>query len=173
MQQTVAKKPKMTLAVLLATGLGVGLKGPMPGTVGALWGLPIAWAIAQTETLLLLGPADRLPFQSLMIGLLVLLGVPICTKAGKDLGNKKDNQAIVWDEFATVPMVFLFVPLTTWSWPLAITGFILHRIFDISKIPPAKQLEELPEGYGVMLDDVSAGMYGAFALWGLSLTGIF
>ena len=68
------------------------------------------------------------------------IGIPFATAAGRALGGKKDNQAIIWDEIVTVPVVFLLVPLTNWrvgaGWDLR-----LHRLFDITKPPPARQLE--------------------------------
>ena len=49
-----------------------------------------------------------------MIAVLFAIGIPIATAAGRALGGKKDNQAIIWDEIVTVPVVFLLVPLTNW-----------------------------------------------------------
>jgi phosphatidylglycerophosphatase A len=68
----------------------------------------------------------------------------------------------VWDEIASVPVVFLLAPLTNWQ--VAAAGFVLHRIFDISKPPPARQLEQLPEGLGIMADDLMAAVYAGIAL---------
>jgi phosphatidylglycerophosphatase A len=137
------------VAVWLATGLGVGLVAPAPGTFGAaIWGLPLAWAIGQ------------LPGIGWQVGAVIvtnLVGVPLATVAGRVLGGKKDNQAIIWDEIATVPVVFLLVPLVNWK--IGVAGFMAHRLFDISKPPPARQLEQLPEGLGVMADDWMAGVY--------------
>jgi phosphatidylglycerophosphatase A len=115
--------------------------------------MPLSWAIG------------RLPgasWQILAIISLVVVGIPISTAAGRVLGGKKDNQAIIWDEIVTVPLVFLLVPLT--SWKVAIVGFVLHRLMDITKPPPARQLEHLPDGVGVMADDVIAGLYACGAL---------
>src|SRR5262245_4815538 len=144
-----APSPLRSPAVWLATGLGVGLVACPPGTIGAfLWGMPLAWAIC------------RLPaigWQILVIVVLIAVGVPICTAAGRALGGKKDNQAIIWDEIATVPIVFLPVPLT--SWKIALAGFLLHRFMDITKPPPARQVELLPDGLGVIADDVVASIY--------------
>ena len=92
--------------------------------------------------------------------------VPLTTAAGRALGGNKDNQAIIWDEIVTVPIVFLLVPLTGWT--IAVAGFLLHRLMDISKPPPARQLERLPEGLGVMADDVIASVYACAALAGLA-----
>jgi phosphatidylglycerophosphatase A len=97
----------------------------------------------------------------------ILIGIPIATAAGRELGGKKDNQAIIWDEIATTPIVFLLVPLT--SWKVAVVGFLAHRLFDITKPPPARQLESLPDGLGVMADDCVAGIYGCFLMAALSL----
>ena len=153
------------IATWLATGLGVGLVFPAPGTCGAaLWGIPLAWAIAQ------------LPGTAWQIAAIVatnLIGIPLATAAGKALGGKKDNQAIIWDEIATVPIVFLLFPLTNWK--VALAGFAAHRLFDITKPPPARQLERLPEGLGVMADDWIAGIYGCLLMgalaWGLPSLG--
>jgi phosphatidylglycerophosphatase A len=103
------------------------------------------------------------PWQLAAIAALLAVGIPICTAAGRALGGKKDNQAIIYDEIVTVPLVFLFVPLTNWK--IALAGFALHRLFDITKPPPARQAERLPDGLGVMADDVIAGLYAAATLY--------
>jgi phosphatidylglycerophosphatase A len=100
-----------------------------------------------------------------------LVGIPLCTAAGRVLGGQKDNQAIVWDEMASMPIVFLLVPLE--SWPIGVAGFALHRLFDITKPPPARQLERLPDGLGVMADDWAAAAYACLVLGALKwLTGL-
>ena len=146
-------------AVLLATGLGLGLVSPAPGTIGALlWGLPLAWAIGHLPGIALAGRPRLLVAQ--------LDRHSAGTAAGRALGGEKDNQAIVWDEIATVPLVFLFVPLTNWK--VAVAGFALHRLLDITKPPPARQLERLPDGLGVMADDWMAGIYACALMAGLA-----
>ena len=146
------------VATWLATGLGLGLVAPAPGTLGtAIWGLPLAWAIGQLP---------EIGWRVCAIVAVNLIGIPLATMAGRVLGGKKDNQAIIWDEIATTPVVFLLVPLSNWK--VAVAGFVAHRLFDITKPPPARQLEHLPEGLGVMADDWVAGIYaclvmGAFA----------
>ncbi len=145
-------------AVWLATGLGIGLLAPAPGTVGtALLGMPLAWAV---------GRLQGVGWQILAIVALIAVGIPLCTAAGEALGGKKDNRAIVWDEIVTVPIVFLLVPLS--GWMVALIGFLLHRLMDITKPPPARQLEQLPDGLGVMADDVMASVYAGLALAGLA-----
>lgn len=145
-------------AAWLATGFGVGLVARAPGTVGAcVWGLPLAWAVSFVPAV---------GWQGLLIAILFAIGIPICTAAGRALGTKKDNQAIIWDEIVTVPVIFLLVPLTNFK--VAAAGFLLHRLFDITKPPPCAQLERLPDGLGVMADDLMAAIYGSAALFGLA-----
>jgi phosphatidylglycerophosphatase A len=149
----------------LATGLGLGLIAPAPGTFGtAIWGLPLAWAIGQLP---------GIGWQLCAILVVNVVGVPLATMAGRVLGGKKDNQAIIWDEIATTPVVFLLVPLSNWK--VAAAGFVAHRLFDITKPPPARQLEHLPEGLGVMADDWIAGIYACLVMgalaWGVRSAG--
>ncbi len=145
---------RQRLAVCLATGLGVCLVVPAPGTVGtALFGLPLAWAVGQLP---------GIGWQLLAIVVVVLAGVSLTTAANRALGTAKDHQAIVWDEIASMPVVFLLVPLANWK--IAVAGFALHRFFDILKPPPARQLERLPEGLGIMADDLMAAIYASAVL---------
>jgi phosphatidylglycerophosphatase A len=146
------------LAVCLATGFGLGLVVPAPGTLGAgIWGLPLAWAI---------GRLPGVAWQLAAILAVNLVGIPLATIAGRALGGKKDNQAIIWDEIATMPVVFLLVPLINWK--VALAGFAMHRLMDITKPPPARQLEHLPEGLGVMADDWMAAVYACLLMRGLA-----
>jgi phosphatidylglycerophosphatase A len=146
--------------VWLATGFGFGRWCPAPGTAGAAMGVALAWGIGQLPSL---GP------QALVVVLLNALGVPLATSAGRALGGQKDNQAIIWDEIASMPIVFLFVPLSHW-W-IGLVGFGLHRLFDITKLAPARQSERLPDGLGVMADDWAAAIYAGVGLsaitWGV------
>ncbi len=143
-------------AVVLATGLWAGRSPIAPGTIGALWGLPLSVAIS-------LLPA---PWQQwCSIAVLSAVSVPICTAAVRRFGGVKDPGAIVLDEIASIPMVFLLVPAEVVRRPLILViGFALHRLFDITKPPPARQLEHLPEGLGIMADDWAAATYACLAL---------
>jgi phosphatidylglycerophosphatase A len=134
--------------------VGLGRITPAPGTVGtAVLGLPLAWAIGQLP---------GVDWQILVILVLIAIGVPLTTAAGRAMGGEKDNQAIIWDEIVTLPVVFLAVPMTNWK--IALAGFLLHRLFDITKPPPAGQLERLPDGLGVIADDCMAAVYACAAL---------
>jgi len=154
------------LATGLATGLGTGLWAPAPGTAGAAIGSLVAWGISYLPSF---------AWQIAAILGLNLVGIPLSTVAGRALGGKKDNQAIIWDEIMSLPIVFLFVPLTAWTsggWAIGLAGFALHRLFDITKPPPARQLEHLPDGLGVMADDWVAAIYAGVALYALVWIGV-
>jgi phosphatidylglycerophosphatase A len=100
-----------------------------------------------------------------LIALLCLVGVFICGRAAAELGGK-DPGAVVWDEFATLPLVFLWLPPAYGHSPLALAiGLALHRVFDISKLPPVNLAERLPGGWGIMLDDMVAAVYAGGLYW--------
>jgi phosphatidylglycerophosphatase A len=140
------------LATACATGLGVGFFPAMPGTIGALWGLPLTWGLQCVS----------LPIQAALIAFLFLVSIPICTRAARYLGGLKDPGCIVLDEIISLPIVFFLIPMDNWK--VAAAGFVLHRIFDITKPPPARQLERLPEGLGIMADDIAAAVYANLSL---------
>jgi len=143
-------------AVWLATGLGVGLVSPAPGTIGGLWGLPLAWAV---------GLLPSTGAEVLAIGLIGLASVAICSRAARSLGGSKDPQSIVLDEIAALPIVFLGIQPAHWT--VWLTGWLLFRAFDITKPPPIRQFERLPAGWGIMADDCAAAAAACIALHGL------
>lgn len=87
--------------------------------------------------------------------LAVAVGIPAATTLSRATGLK-DPQFVVIDEVAGQLIALLFVPV---SWQSLLLGFILFRSFDIVKPPPLRSLEKLPEGTGIVLDDVGAGLY--------------
>lgn len=134
-------------AVWVATGMGIGLVSPAPGTIGGLWGLPLAWAVLQ------------LPYLGAQMWALLaiwLFGVLICSLAAQSLGSSKDPQSIVFDEIAALPIAYLGVAnMNGAAW---LTGWLLFRLFDICKPPPTRQFEKLPGGLGIMSDDSIAAL---------------
>jgi phosphatidylglycerophosphatase A len=86
--------------------------------------------------------------------LITVIGIPAATRVAR-ASALKDPQFVVIDEVAGQLIALIAVPL---SWKSLLAGFILFRAFDIIKPPPVRQLEALPEGAGMMLDDVAAGI---------------
>jgi len=86
----------------------------------------------------------------------VLLGIPAATRVARASG-REDPQFVVIDEVAGQLITLIAAPIT---WQSLLLGFILFRAFDIVKPPPVRQLERLPEGVGIVVDDVGAGLYG-------------
>jgi len=146
------------LAAWIATGLGLGHFPVAPGTVGSLLGLPLAWCVGQIPSV---------PLAAAVVVALCAVGVPIVNAALPRWGGRKDPGCVVYDEIASLPITFFFVPTTSWNWKVVALGFFLHRLFDITKPPPARQLEHLPGGLGVMADDWAAGVYSGAVLYGL------
>jgi phosphatidylglycerophosphatase A len=131
----------------IATGFGLGLSPVMPGTAGTLWGIPISWAVM------------LLPSCGYQIGVcaaLTLLAIPVCGAAEKLLGKGKDPGCIVADEYLTLPICYLGLPFVPW---VIFSGFILHRIFDITNPPPIRQLQSLKGGLGIVIDDFLAALF--------------
>lgn len=100
------------------------------------------------------------PFQALIIVFLVIAGAAASTRYGRLL-NRKDPGRIVIDETCG-QLIALF--LVTPGWKELLLAFILFRIFDILKPYPIKKLEALPHGWGIMADDVGAGLAAAVSL---------
>lgn len=155
---------KKTLwAWAIATFFGAGLGKPGPGTWGSvatvfLWYL-YAWLAHPTPQALLIALAGIIAFA-------LVLGVPAATVVARESG-RKDPQFVVIDEVAGQAIALLFMPA---NWKGALIGLILFRAFDITKPFPVRQLESLPEGWGIVFDDVAAGLY---ALGVASLLRIF
>jgi phosphatidylglycerophosphatase A len=128
----------------MAVGFGAGLSPVMPGTVGTLVGLPLAWGVMQVPCM---------GTQAVICAALTLLAIPICGIAEKIIGGK-DPGCIVADEYLTLPITV--VGLTS-PWAL-LSGFVLHRIFDITKPPPIRQLQRFHGGFGIVVDDLLAAL---------------
>jgi phosphatidylglycerophosphatase A len=91
----------------------------------------------------------------MMIFIAIAIGIPAATRVAR-ASNRKDPGFIVIDEVAGQWIALLLVPL---AWKSLLAGFILFRGFDILKPPPVRQLEALPDGTGIVIDDVAAGLY--------------
>ncbi len=95
-----------------------------------------------------------------LIVLSVAVGIPAATLEARGCG-KKDPQHVVIDEVAGQLVTLIAVPI---GWKPLLAGFILFRAFDILKPPPIRRLERLPEGTGIVVDDLGAGIYGLIVM---------
>ncbi len=131
----------------LALGFGSGLAPKMPGTFGTLAALPIVWGISSYLSL----------EWYLAITILVCLsGIWICHKTAQDM-QVHDDSSIVWDEVAGMLITMIAVPM---SWQNLLLGFVLFRLFDIVKPWPISLLDKhVHGGFGIMIDDVVAGIF--------------
>jgi phosphatidylglycerophosphatase A len=145
-----ARLPAPRWALLLGTFFGAGNMKPGPGTWGSLAALALWSALAPW-----LAPAWRTPAALIGAAVLTAIGIPAATRVARALG-KEDPSCVVVDEVAGQMLAFAAVPL---HWKSLLAAFLLFRAFDIMKPPPVRQLELLPEGTGIMLDDIGAGLY--------------
>ncbi|MEI7795355.1 MAG: phosphatidylglycerophosphatase A, partial [Methylococcaceae bacterium] len=116
-----------------------------PGTCGTLAAIPVYLLFAQMPFW----------FYSVLTIIVSWVGIKICDDAANLLGEH-DFNGIVWDEIAGYLITMWFVPF---SWQAAILGFVLFRFFDILKPFPIKWVDKhVHGGFGIMLDDVLAGL---------------
>lgn len=144
---------KKTLwAFLTATFFGAGYIKPGPGTWGSMAAV-LLWAAAAWG----LHPSPLTLNLLLGSGILLalVLGVPAATIAARESG-RHDPGFVVIDEVVGQWIALLGCPR---DWPHALVALILFRLLDITKPFPARQLEALPEGWGIVFDDVAAGLY--------------
>lgn len=134
--------------MLTVSVFGLGFSPVMPGTVGTLAGLAL-WlpALALPPQYRLAGPACGLAL-SLALGALAIPAVIAAT-------GKEDPQFVVIDEVAGMAAALCLAPA---GWPWAVVAFVLFRALDILKPFPIGRLERLPGWWGVMADDVAAGI---------------
>jgi phosphatidylglycerophosphatase A len=155
---------RATLAV--ATGFGLGYAPVASGTCGALLGVPLALGFSVLYA--------HLYWQIACCALLALLAIPVCDAAERVLG-KKDDGRIVADEYLTLPICVIGLPivrmlregLVAQGLILLGTAFVLSRICDILKPTPARQIQRVKGGAGIVLDDVFASCYALVLTYGV------
>lgn len=143
------------LALVLATWFGCGYWPWGPGTAGSLAAIVIAAALNFW----------LVPGRVFLLGLVAVLLLPAIwasTRAARLL-NRKDPSNVVIDEVLGQWLTLAGAAVINWKTLLA--GFILFRVFDIWKPWPVRQFEKLPEGTGIVVDDLAAGAYGALILY--------
>lgn len=161
------RSPKDYLAIAIAT-CGVGYLPLAPGTWGSLLAVGIYLLVRigilshPTDTPPIVGPSGFLAGQLLVIAVVTLVGTWAASRTERVL-KVKDPGKVVVDEVAGQLIALLPLPLTrTGPWPvLVIIAFLLFRFFDIVKPYPARKMESLNGGLGIMADDLVAGAYAA------------
>lgn len=143
------------LCLFAAGGFGTGLFAPFaPGTFGSIPGVALAFATVK------LPPA----WQAAACLALAAAAVPLCGKAEKILGVKDDGR-ICADEWMLFPIAVFGLPLHDLPWRAIALFFAVVRAIDIIKPPPARRLQALPGGWGVVADDFFANLYSLAVNW--------
>lgn len=149
---------KTFLKKLFVTGFFIGYFPLIPGTVGTILGAFI---------FLLLNPFPYIYYPFVII--IILLGVRYSSWA-EDYFKSKDPKQVVIDEIAGMLITMTgfsmksILPFTFQNYKLLILGFIFFRAFDVIKPYPARRFEKLKGGWGIMLDDIIAGIYATILL---------
>ncbi len=157
------------LVKILAGFFGLGFSPVAPGTFGAAGGVGLYLLIRY-----LLPGFIPVSWTELRIGYLIflaiffLVGVQVATRAEKEWRHRDDHRIVI-DEAFSIFITFLSLPVTP---AILIVGFILNRFFDVLKPFPIRRLEKIPAGWGVMIDDLMAGIYSRLALTMLIYGGI-
>ena len=148
------------IAKAIATALGAGYSPVAPGTCGTLVTIPLAWALAGL---------GLLPYLGIVLGV-IAIGIWAAGTADRAWGSH-DSGRIVIDEVAGYLVTMALVSRAHWV-PLAV-GFVVFRVLDITKPPPIRWLDQnLPGGFGVVIDDVAAGVLGMGIMVALDRGGV-
>ncbi len=161
---TPASQKKTVWAWAVGSFLGIGLMGKGGGTVASAATVALWWLAAQY-----LSPTSLLYATAAGALITTLLGIYVADVIARELG-KKDPSEVVIDEVAGQLIALIAVPV---DWKYALASLILFRAFDIVKPPPVRNLEALPGGVGIMLDDVAAGFYALAIVHGLMWLHLF
>lgn len=147
------------IAVAIATCGGVGYAPVAPGTFGTAVAVPIAWSVSALP---------QWGYLVLCAGV-TALAIWAAGRANHVFGEH-DAGRIVVDEVAG--FLVAMAPVSRADWTLLAVGFVLFRVADIGKPPPARWIDhKLEGGAGVVLDDVVAALWAALALWAIDRTG--
>ena len=139
------------VSYVIATGFGVGRVPYAPGTAGTLLAVPLYLLLRELPVAWYLAVAAAL----------FLIGVVVCDQVERQ-GGEHDAPTIVWDEIVGYLVTMTLAP-PGWAWVVA--GFVLFRLFDIWKPYPIRRIDRtMLGGFGTMLDDLVAAIYGVVVL---------
>jgi phosphatidylglycerophosphatase A len=161
-------RKKTPWAWTIATFFGAGLGKPGPGTWGS-----VAATLLWTGVAIFVHPSQPMLLGLTLagVGLSIALGVPAATIAAREAG-REDPGFVVIDEVAGqwITLIALTLPTTAakHDWQHIVIALLLFRVFDVFKPFPIRHLENLPEGWGIVFDDVAAGLYAGAVLLLLS-----
>jgi len=148
----------------VATFFGLGALRPGPGTWASLATI-LTWALIARQ----LPPHLLIPAALAYCALATAVGIPAATLTARAC-HREDPSHVVIDEVAGQMLTLVAAPI---AWKAQLAGFLLFRAFDIVKPPPIRLLERLrPEGVGIMVDDLGAGLYALVVLQLLLHSGI-
>jgi len=156
-------EPAPVWAKVVATFFGIGNLRPGPGSWGSAATILLWWLASRR-----IAPDWQAAAATALAAGAVILGIPAATRVSR-ASSLKDPQFVVIDEVAGQLITMIAVPV---SWKSLLLGFILFRGFDITKPPPVRQLERLPGGFGIILDDVAAGLFALAVMQILLRTGV-
>lgn len=144
--------PRDKIILWIAQGFGSGRAPVAPGTFGTLPGIILYWAIADLP----------LTYYLVLTTLLFLIGIPLCGRAAEIL-DQTDPPSVVWDEIVGYLLTMIAIPSTIIS---MVVGFALFRLFDIWKPWPIGLIDrEIKGGFGIMADDLVAGLFAWVLMW--------
>lgn len=136
----------------VAQGFGTGHAPFAPGTFGTLPGVILYWIMADLPLVYYLS----------LTGVLFLIGIPLCGQAAKIL-RQTDPPSVVWDEIVGYLLTMIAIPPTGMG---MVAGFALFRLFDIWKPWPIGLIDRnLKCGFGIMADDLVAGLFAWILVW--------
>src|SRR5215469_1231864 len=135
-------------AWVVATFFGSGRLPVSPGTWGSAATVLLWWWLAHW-----IPPSWQPETTMALAGVAIAVGIPAATRVARELG-REDPGCVVIDEVAGQLITLIAAPV---SWKTLLVGFILFRALDTTKPPPLRRLEQLPEGTGIVVDDIGRG----------------
>jgi len=142
------------IGVFIATCAYVGYAPVAPGTFGSAIGLAVFYVVRHQRSTTV---------EVAVIVALAAVGLWSATEAEHHFGGI-DPGPVVIDEVIGMLITLAFIPVNLAG---AVVAFLIFRFLDVVKPWPARRLEQLPGGFGVVLDDMMAGVYGNIVMWGL------